>query len=690
MVGTAEAGAKVKIFIDGVKVGTTKADKKGEWTFKTKKLSDDDYNFKVKAQKGGKTKKSEKEKIVVDTDAELPVITGYTDDTGTKGDLLTGDPTLKLTGTAEARAWIKVYDGAEVLGFAVANHNGSWSFATAALTEGAHSFTVKARDKAGNTSSASAALSVTIDTTPPSAPSIIGFSEDTGTTGDGLTTDEDLTLTGTAEANATIEVFDDTESLGTVVADGSGDWSLATGLLSVGAHSFTAVATDPAGNTGPASTALPVTIARVVFDLTTLAPSQGFIIQGDAGGIQNDVSGDRAGYSVSSAGDVNGDGFDDLMVGANGGDDGGTGSGEAYVVFGSGSGFGTYDAVTSRQVLDLTDLTPAEGFIIQGDEGNDWAGWSVSSAGDINDDGFDDMIVGANGGDDGGNLAGEAYVVFGSGSGFGSPDGAGRQVIDLTSLSASQGLVIRGDVGGDQAGRSVSSAGDVNGDGFDDLFVGAPSGDDGGCNAGEAYVLFGSAFGGSTATVITDGTAAAEILIGGAGGDQLSGGGGADVIRSGAGDDVLEVADLTFKVIDGGSGTDFLVFGGADETIDFTTLADNTIVGIEALYTFGSGNDTIVMGALDVFHFSDTPSSYFTGADSHNNLIVVGDDGDTLDHVSFSPGGGAPDYTWVADDAGVNLDGSGDGDFDFYNLVRDGDTLASIAVAEDMTVLLGP
>ena len=95
--------------------------------------------------------------------------------------------------------------------------------------------------------------------------------------------------------------------------------------------------------------------------------------------------------------------------------------------------------------------------------------------------------------DDGGDAAGEAYVLFGSAFGFGTVAG-GRQVIDLTTLSASQGFIIQGDTSGDVAGLSVSSAGDVNGDGLADLIVGA-SGDDGGSLAGEAYVLFGTASG---------------------------------------------------------------------------------------------------------------------------------------------------------------------------------------------------
>src|SRR5688500_16997972 len=100
-------------------------------------------------------------------------------------------------------------------------------------------------------------------------------------------------------------------------------------------------------------------------------------------------------------------------------------------------------------VIDLTNLG-SQGFIIQGDAAGDTAGRSVSSAGDVNGDGFDDLIVGAPYGDNGGDTAGEAYVIFGKAGAFGT--------IDLTNLGAA-GFIIQGDYAGDRAGRSVSSAG---------------------------------------------------------------------------------------------------------------------------------------------------------------------------------------------------------------------------------------
>ena len=247
---------------------------------------------------------------------------------------------------------------------------------------------------------------------------------------------------------------------------------------------------------------------RRVIDLTRLTLADGFIIQGDA-------VDDEAGFSVSGAGDVNGDGYADLLIGAPVSDvstsDGPKiDAGEAYLVFGKASGFGSPTVTTladgsttvTRQVIDLTELATEDGFIIQGDAAGDRAGWSVSGAGDVNGDGYADLIVGAPFGDDGGTGAGEAYVLFGKAANFGSPDGNGGRVIDLSSLITGDGFIIQGDEGGtydmytdardsDRAGFSVSDAGDVNGDGYADLIIGAPE-DGYGDDNGAAYVVFGS------------------------------------------------------------------------------------------------------------------------------------------------------------------------------------------------------
>ena len=413
---------------------------------------------------------------------------------------------------------------------------------------------------------------------------------------------------------------------------------------------------------------------RSVIDLSNVASSFtssiGFIIQGD-------TAGDQTGISVSSAGDVNGDGFADLIVGAPLGDDGGTDAGESYVVFGHAGGFGTIDG-TGRSVIDLTSLTPAQGFIIQGDLTLDQAGASVSSAGDVNGDGFGDLLVGAPGNDLAGVTAGAAYVLYGHASGFGTVDGTGRSVIDLTNLAGSTGFIVLGDVGPDNAGFSVSAAGDVNHDGFADLIVGAPINNDGGQRAGDAYVVFGGPTGPVGAGVTTTGTSAAEILMGTAGNDTLSGGGGADSIRGGAGDDTISVPDLAFRSIDGGGGTDKLVLLGSGQTFDFTTLADTRIASIEAIDITGSGNNTLKIGGLDVMNISDSFSFAFTAAHSNNSLVIDGNAGDQANLVNSGT------ETWQLVASHVGLDGLAGGHYDIYDLIGAGAATASVAMDVDI------
>ena len=199
--------------------------------------------------------------VTIDTSVSVtPAIASFSTDSGVAGDHITSDNTLTLAGSTEAGSVVKVYDGATLLGSATADGAGNWSYTTAALANGAHSLTATATDVAGNISAPSAALNVIIDTSAPVTPAIAAFSTDSGTVGDGITNDNTLTLTGSAEANATVKVYDGVTLLGSVTADGAGNWSYTTAALTNGAHSLTATATDVAGNTSAPSAALNVTI----------------------------------------------------------------------------------------------------------------------------------------------------------------------------------------------------------------------------------------------------------------------------------------------------------------------------------------------------------------------------------------------------------------------------------------------
>ena len=120
--------------------------------------------------------------------------------------------------------------------------------------------------------------------------------------------------------------------------------------------------------------------------------------------------------------------------------------------------------------INLSSLDASTGTLIAGIAAGDGLGRSVAHAGDVNGDGFLDLIVGASGADNGGSGSGSAYVVFGSASGF----GAG---VDLSGLNGTNGFRMDGESASDSAGYNVAAAGDVNGDGFDDVIVSAPLGD---------------------------------------------------------------------------------------------------------------------------------------------------------------------------------------------------------------------
>ena len=276
--------------------------------------------------------------------------------------------------------------------------------------------------------------------------------------------------------------------------------------------------------------------------------------------------GDFSGGSVRSAGDVNGDGFDDLIIGA---DRAGSLAGESYLVLGGAANLAALDGAdgTTDGMIELANLDGTSGYVFKGIDRSDHSGDSVSSAGDVNGDGFDDLIIGAVNANPGGNTyAGESYVVFGGANlvALDALDGADG-MIALANIGAGSGLLIEGIDRFDFSGNSVSAAGDVNGDGFDDLLVGAVGASPNGDRSGETYLIYGGDFTGSVEILADGGTqtlagdANANVINAGRGDDTVDGNGGADVINAGEGDDVIVVPDLVFTLIDGGRGKDTLL-----------------------------------------------------------------------------------------------------------------------------------
>lgn len=195
--------------------------------------------------------------------------------------------------------------------------------------------------------------------------------------------------------------------------------------------------------------------------------------------------GDGLGAAVARAGDVNGDGFSDIIIGASGNDATGNNSGESDVIFGGPNRTGSISALAA-------DIR------LQGAGANTLAGTSVHAAGDFNGDGFADLIIGATHANVG---PGEAYVVFGKSGSFSAP-------VNLSALNGTAGFKIVGSATGDAGAFSVSGAGDLNHDGFDDLLFAAPGHTVGGkTDAGTTSIIYGSN-GGNQVSLSADGRTA--------------------------------------------------------------------------------------------------------------------------------------------------------------------------------------
>ncbi|BAQ64383.1 FG-GAP-like repeat-containing protein [Geminocystis sp. NIES-3709] len=301
------------------------------------------------------------------------------------------------------------------------------------------------------------------------------------------------------------------------------------------------------------------------------------------------------GKSIQGIGDVNGDGYSDVMISAPGlkkAQDGKKVNG-VYLFFGSERN-NSYILLTSQE--DLTNI-------------------SLSGAGDINGDGYGDIFIGVPSVT---NKKGAGYVIYGN------DKLATNTTLNLDNLTKLQGFKING-LPQSESGISVSSGQDVNGDGFQDLIIGTPKN-----NTNLSYVLFGGDFTasahqvGSITSDVLEGTPTGERLIGGTGDDTLIGNGGKDVLYGGAGDDIIMVKDNNYFRIDGGAGIDTLKLTKLNHNWDLTHSGiKQGIHNMEIIDITAHGANKIALDNKSILNFSNDTNSIVINADNQDTIYLT-------------------------------------------------------------------
>ena len=422
-------------------------------------------------------------------------------------------------------------------------------------------------------------------------------------------------------------------------------------------------------------------------DATTLNGSNGFRITGEA----NTSFGSR----LASIGDINNDGYDDVAINAGGNIGSGT-DGAAYILFGRAGGF------TAN--FNVSALNGSNGFKVLAPSG-DQRRVEFDTA-DVNGDGIDDLIMGMRYVDVAASNAGAIYVVYGKTTGFGS-------TLSVGDVTGANGFRITGVATNDTFGNDVSNAGDVNGDGFDDIIIGAPYADDGGNNSGTVYVVFGaaggispsinlttmtadqgfkivgpsaSAFVGLTVAGIGDvnndglddmafrGTSTGPVYViygqwvtrnfaGTVGDDNFTALGGDDTLYGLTGKDILRGAGGA-DFIYGGDGNDALYGDAGNDTIDGGELSDQLFGGLGTDTLSGGTGGDLVYGedGDDQLYGNDGSDKLFGGigadnlfGEADNDRMDGGDGADTLrggDGNDYLDGGAGADnlYGGAAND----------------------------------------
>lgn len=539
----AESGSIVTVYQNGVALGqATELAQPGAFIFSIPTtLADGTYTFTAVAADvaGNRGATSADFAVTIDTATPAtPLVTAFADDTGGATDRITSDATPTLTIAAEPGSTVQVSINGQPAGFAVESEEaGVFTYTAATLEDGSYTATVVATDAAGNASAPSAELAFSIDTVVPAAPVIVGFGTDSGTADDGLTNDTSPTLTITAEPGARVEVFIDGTSAGFAVEqEEHGQFAFTAADLADGSYSFTATATDGAGNASPASEALTIAIDATAPDAPAIGSVAGGTIAITAeSGLLVTVYRDGEAVGTATEGDEGSYTFTDE----------GYGSGVTYTAIATdaaGNASAAAPAITANHAPEVVLGDPDAPYaLLRIDENYPVLGRAGASDAD-----HDHVSYSIAGGDD----------------------------ANLFAIDETTGILTV------VAPLDFENPADANGDGVYLLTVAVSDGE----------------FTGTRDVVVVVDDVAEETVFGTDGEDQLIAGNGNSALYGGAGNDLL-LAGAGNDILDGGEGADTMVGGGGNDTY-YVDHVDDQVLEVVPFF-FGpvldsGGYDTVV------------------------------------------------------------------------------------------------
>lgn len=389
--------------------------------------------------------------------------------------------------------------------------------------------------------------------------------------------------------------------------------------------------------------------------------------------LHGEAASDFAGWSLAPAGDVNDDGYADLLIGAIYNDNVATDAGVVYIV--------------SGPLSEDENLASAYAILV-GESASDFAGTSIAAAGNFSGDGIPDLIIGASSSDQGAANAGAAYLVQGP--------------LQTTESLSEAATIFIGTSVDENAGASVSTAGDVNNDEYDDILVGAPLHDGGATNSGAAYLLFGS--GDEGIISLTD--AAGIVLLGETASDDagrsvsnagdVNGDGSADILVGAPGkysatgavylihgprttDTTVSLADADSVIVGEASGD---YFG-----IVLACAGDSNHDGNDEVLIGAYGNDTAGSGTGTIYLFTTMVNTSYFASDA--NTILTGEEDDDQAGISAVSTGDLNEDDMSDIFVGANRNDRGGTDSGAAYLLLSPITSGTVSLGSSSTIFIG-